>query len=50
MKRLEKDKFQWPETADNVVDIHGYELSWLLDGLTLEQHRAHRHLRYETVL
>lgn len=50
MKRLEKDKFQWPETADNVVDIHGYELSWLLDGLTLEQHPAHRHLRYETVL
>ena len=31
-KRLEKDRFQWPETEKSVLNIHGHELSWLLDG------------------
>jgi transposase len=49
-KRLEKDRFQWPESEQDVLDIHGYELTWLLDGLSLVQHEAHRHLSYETVV
>ena len=46
-KRLEKDRFHWPETEEDVLAIQGYELSWLLDGLRLEQKAAHRHLEYE---
>jgi transposase len=49
-KRLEKNQFQWPETADSVLNIRGHELSWLLDGLSLRQEQAHRQLLYETMI
>ena len=49
-KRLEKNKFQWPETTEDVLKIHGNELSWLLDGLSLDQRQAHRQLSYETMI
>ncbi len=49
-KRLEKDRFQWPQTAAEVLDIHGHELAWLLDGLSLDQRQAHGQLLYETML
>lgn len=49
-KRLEKNKFQWPETSRGVLHIHGHELSWLLDGLSLDQGDAHRALSYETMI
>lgn len=48
-KRLEKDRFQWPETEKDVVDIHGHELTWLLDGLSLKQQDAHQHLSYKNI-
>jgi len=48
-KRLEKDRFQWPETEKDVVDIHGHELSWLLDGLSLKQRDAHQQLFYKNI-
>ena len=46
-KRLEKDRFRWPETREDVLTVQGYELSWLLDGLDLEQQVAHQPLEYE---
>lgn len=46
-KRLEQDRFQWPDTEEEVLNIHGHELSWLLDGLSLEQHQGHQNLSYE---
>ena len=49
-KRLEKDRFQWPETAEEVCQIHTRELAWLLDGLSLKQKQAHRAILYESVL
>jgi transposase len=49
-KRLEKDRFQWPETEKDVVNIQGYELHWLLDGLSLNQHEAHQRLSYTSVV
>lgn len=49
-KRLEKDRFLWPETEKDVVNVHGYELSWLLDGLSLDQGSAHRRLQYEYIV
>ena len=48
-KRLEKDRFRWPDTLKDVVHIRGYELSWLLDGLSLEQRQAHQYLSYESI-
>ena len=49
-KRLEKDRFQWPETKESVLDICGRELTWLLDGLTLEQRDAHQKLSYKFMI
>jgi transposase len=48
-KRLEKDRFRWPETAEEVLTVQGHELSWLLDGLCLEQQMAHQRLEYEII-
>lgn len=49
-KRLEKDRFQWPKTAQEVIATQAHELTWLLDGLSLDQADAHRQLFYESVL
>jgi len=49
-KRLEKDRFRWPETAEDVLAVHGYELVWLLDGLKLDQQMAYQHLEYEILV
>ena len=49
-KRLEKDRFQWPETEGDVVNVRGHELGWLLDGLSLDQSSAHRRLHYESLV
>lgn len=49
-KRLEKDRFQWPGTREEVLALHGHELAWLLDGLALDQPEAHGRLSYASVL
>ena len=43
-KRLEKDRFFWPRTAEEVVSIGRQELEWLLAGLDFA--RAHKQLKY----
>jgi len=48
-KRLERDRFRWPESAAEVMRISPRELRWLLDGLELVQGGAHRHLQYSSV-
>lgn len=48
-KRLERDRFRWPQTAGEVLAIQGHELAWLLDGLSLDQRQAHGQLSYATV-
>ena len=49
-KRLERDRFRWPESASEVMAIGGRELSWLLDGLNLRQAQGHRENRYFQVV
>jgi transposase len=48
-KRLEKDRFKWPMSMDEVFQIGMRELSWLMDGLSLHQHDAHARLQYDSV-
>jgi transposase len=43
-KRLEKDRFFWPKSADEVVRIGRQELQWLLAGLDFAS--AHKQLKY----
>jgi transposase len=41
-RRLERGRFRWPQTPDGAPRaITLRELRWLLDGLELEQRRAH---------
>jgi transposase len=49
MKRLEKDKFRWPESREEVLNIGPRELRWLLEGLDIHQKQAHGALHYSTL-
>jgi transposase len=41
-RRLEKGRFRWPANTDpSIQQIDPRQLRWLLDGLALEQKRAH---------
>lgn len=48
-KRLERERFRWPERGEEVMRISPRELRWLLDGLEVVQGRAHRQLQYTSV-
>jgi transposase len=47
-KRLERERFRWPEREAEVAEVGVRELGWLLEGLDME--KAHKELRYETVV
>jgi transposase len=49
-KRLEKHRFKWPLSAEEVMEIGHRELSWLLEGLDLSRIQAHERLSYNTVI
>ena len=46
-KRLEKDKFPWPQTNEEVRELSGEELMMLLNGIDF--FKAHRELFYKKV-
>lgn len=45
-KRLERHKFIWPESRRQVMALDGRQLHWLLEGLDIQQSRAHKSLHY----
>jgi transposase len=47
LKRLERDRFPWPNTAEQSKDITVRELGMLLDGIDFW--KAHEKLHYSTV-
>ena len=46
-KRLEKDRFLWPESQQEVVNIDSRQMSWLLAGLDINM--AHKQLSYSDI-
>ncbi len=48
-KRLEKDRFVWPDTEKDVLSIEVRELNWLVEGLSLRQPNAHTRLKYSII-
>jgi transposase len=48
-KRLERERFRWPESREEVLQIGHRELRWLLDGLEIHQGKAHERLKYSTL-
>ena len=49
-KRLEKHFFRWPESENQLMAIDQHQLGWLLQGLSLDQVRAHGALDYTTMI
>jgi len=49
-KRLERDRFHWPQSREEVMEVTTRELSFLLEGLDLKSVRPHRELRYATLI
>ena len=50
-KKLETDKFPWPRKAgQEVLDVSGRELNWLLDGIDVFAMKPHDAIFYESVL
>ena len=47
-KRLDKDRFRWPETDGEVREIKRHELAWLLEGLDIDQ--AHQKRWFKRVV
>jgi len=48
-KRLEKDRFRWPELESEVFKIGPRELIWLIDGLEIYQQAAHKRVSYSII-
>jgi transposase len=47
-KLLEKMKFQWPKDTDEVKEISIKQVEWLLQGLEIDQKKAHHHVKIES--
>lgn len=48
-KRLEKDRFRWPESSEEVMMLTHRELQWLIDGMEVSPRDAHGELVYSRV-
>lgn len=48
-KLLDKMKFQWPKDSADVKVITNKQLNWLLEGLSIEQKKAHREVKLQRV-
>ncbi len=51
-RRLEKGRFDWPRESDaeQAITLTRRELAWLLDGLPIEQKKAHQPLQYPSMV
>ena len=41
-KRLEEGRFQWPQTREEALQLTPQQYRWLMEGLSIEQPKAHR--------
>lgn len=48
-KRLERERFVWPDGRDATVSLSVQQLNWLLDGLDLSRWRPHQALHFDAV-
>lgn len=51
MKRMEKNRFQWPHQLHlDVIDLNAQQVNWLFDGYDLTLMQGHVSLPHHTVL
>ena len=46
-KLLDDMKFQWPRTPDEVKEVTFQQVEWLLQGLKIEQKKAHHQVKID---
>ena len=50
IKRLEKDKFRWPERSETkVTEIGSKQLAWLLEGLDIRRLQPHKEVIFSSI-
>ena len=50
MKRLERGVFEWPRNAQEAREITPQQYRWLMEGLSIEQPKAHRKINGLSVI
>jgi len=48
-KRLEEERFRWPKTESEVLEVGLRQLQWLLSGLEVQQTGSHKELKYNSL-
>ncbi len=41
-KRLERGRYQWPRSQEEVLSLSPQQFRWLLEGLSIHQPKAHK--------
>ena len=49
-RRLEEGRFNWPDGRGTAITITEQQLSWLLDGLSINQRSAHKEVTKRKLL
>ena len=49
-KRLEEGGFQWPRRQTEVWELSAQQYRWLMEGLSVEQPRAHKQITGLTIV
>ncbi|MCM1236641.1 MAG: IS66 family insertion sequence element accessory protein TnpB [Ruminococcus flavefaciens] len=49
-KRLEEGKYQWPQCREEVYQLTAQQYRWLMEGLSVEQPKAHRRVKELSVV
>ena len=49
-KRLESGVFQWPRTGEEAREITPQQYRWLMEGLSIEQPKAHKEITGITMI
>lgn len=49
-KRLEKHRFKWPQSSNEVMEIGPRELSFLIEGVDISLVKGHEELHYSSMI
>ena len=48
-KALAEEKFKWPGASDELVQLTGEQINWLIDGYDISLLKGHKKLHYESI-
>lgn len=47
-KALAEEKFKWPKPSDQLINLNGEQINWLLEGYDISQMKPHKKLHYNS--